>query len=174
MERANETMKTICAWCGVPLKIDLKKNNLISHGICPTCRDGIRAGLNSQKINEFLDSFETPVLAVDGDAVILGGNKKAQVVLEKESYQIHQQRGGNAMSCVHSLLPEGCGRTEHCKFCTVRNCIQETFNTGKGQLQVTAPMKILVDGNPVDIRMRISTEKVDDIVLLRIDEMQFA
>lgn len=35
--------------------------------------------------------------------------------------------GGEALECLHSKLPEGCGRTIHCETCAIRNLVLQTI-----------------------------------------------
>ncbi len=41
------TMKVECAWCGVHMDGDVE-STVISHGICPTCRDSVMGTLRAK------------------------------------------------------------------------------------------------------------------------------
>ncbi|MBN2104037.1 hypothetical protein JW835_08370 [bacterium] len=84
---------------------------------------------------------------------------------------IENYMGGDAMECVYARLPGGCGNTIHCKTCTIRNSVTETFNTGKSLRKVPAYLDQMQDESVKEIKFLISTEMVNDIVLLRIDEI---
>jgi len=73
--------------------------------------------------------------------------------------------------CANAKLPEGCGNTIHCSGCTIRRNVMDTQETGRRHFRVPA---YLNQGNPESyqqIRFLISTEKVEGIVLLRIEEV---
>ena len=46
--------------------------------------------------------------------------------------------GGEALACVHSRLPEGCGKTVHCRECAVRRTVGEVARTGRPKERVPA------------------------------------
>jgi hypothetical protein len=70
---------------------------------------------------------------------------------------------------MYSALPEGCGKTVHCSGCAIRNTVMDTFQSGKSHLAVEAPLVYGTPDNRHEISFLISTEKVKDVVLLRID-----
>jgi hypothetical protein len=75
------------------------------------------------------------------------------------------------MECAYSKLPEGCGNTTHCVACTIRNNVMATFETGKSLERVPAFLNRLDRDSVYKTRFLISTEKVAEVVLLRIDEV---
>jgi hypothetical protein len=76
------------------------------------------------------------------------------------------------LECAYARLPGGCGNTEHCKACTIRRTITTTHATGDGKVNVPAYQDIVTPGGIREVRFLISTEKVGNFVLLRIDEVQ--
>jgi PAS domain-containing protein len=167
-------MKVVCAWCRQELATDDQiagdPGSEISHGICPSCKDYFLSG-KRPTMDQFLDRLTVPVLLVDPQGEILFANKHALELLGKDLGGVRGHRGGDAMECSHARLPGGCGRTEHCKACTIRNSVMETFNTERSLLRVPAYLNRLTDDGTVRIRFLISTQKVDDTVLLRIDQV---
>ena len=167
-------MKVICAWCRQELEPDPSHANgpepEISHGVCQSCADYFLSGKRTT-LDEFLDRLAVPVLVVDSEGEILLANQHALDVLEKDLAHVQGHRGGDAMECAYARLPGGCGQTEHCKACTIRNNVMETFNTGRSLQRVPAYLNRWVGNEKVRIELLISTKKVDDTVLLRIDQM---
>jgi hypothetical protein len=165
-------MKVICAWCHQELKaghqIADDPGSEISHGICPSCKDYFLSG-RRPTLDEFLNQLAVPV--VDAQGVVLLANQHALDILGKDPSKVQGYRGGDAMECGYSRLPGGCGKTEHCKACTIRNSVMETFSTGRSLLRVPACLNRRTDDGTVRIRFLISTQKVDDTVLLRIDQV---
>jgi hypothetical protein len=118
---------------------------------------------------DFLDGLDAPVLVVSSDVIVDYANKHTQDFLQKEMTYIEGFRGGDVFECAYAKLPEGCGKTIHCVACTIRNTITDTFKTGNSHLLTPA---YLTQGKPDDtqeIKLLISTEKLADVVLLRID-----
>jgi hypothetical protein len=75
------------------------------------------------------------------------------------------------MECARARLPGGCGKTEHCKACAIRNTVMETHATGKAVEKREAYQLVITPRGETKMRLLISTEKINQVVLLRIDEM---
>lgn len=167
-------MKVICAWCHQELEPDPRHADdpgvEVSHGVCPSCADYFLSG-KRPTLDEFLDRLAVPVLVVDPEGEILLANQHALELLDKDLDSVQGYRGGDVMECAYARLPGGCGKTEHCKACTIRNNVMKTFNTGQSLHCVPAYLNRWIGNDKVRIELLISTEKVDDTVLLRIDQM---
>jgi hypothetical protein len=90
-------------------------------------------------------------------------------MLGKGSPEIEGHKGGDVFECAYARLPEGCGNTIHCSGCTIRRTVMETHKTGKSSLRVPATLNRNDPEDPDKITLLISTEKIADVVLLRID-----
>jgi PAS domain-containing protein len=167
-------MKVICAWCHQELEPDPRHaddpGTEVSHGVCQSCADYFLSG-KRPTLDKFLDRLAVPVLVVDSEGEIVLANQHALGVLGKDLDSVQGYRGGDAMECAYARLPGGCGQTEHCKACTIRNNVMKTFNTGQSLHRVPAYLNRWIGNEKVRIELLISTEKVDDTVLLRIDQM---
>ena len=166
-------MKNICAWC----KKELEDNSLpdnnskyeIPHGICLSCKEYFFSD-QTHTLNSFLNKLQEPVLIVNDNGDVLLANDHAQKILKKE-VPAENFKIGNFVECAYARMPEGCGNTIHCVACTMRNSINNTFKTGKSLKRVPAVLNH-INGHKTDrVDFLISTEKVDDIVLLRIDDI---
>ena len=106
--------------------------------------------------NDFLtNTFNTipfPILVVDNDMRILFWNSSALRLLGSD--EVFQQRGGEALHCIHSGdTEEGCGHGPHCKTCVLRNSVNEAIRGEKVYRRKT-------------IIQRKIGEKVTDVPLL--------
>jgi hypothetical protein len=167
-------MKKICAWCTKELETmqDPSTRDLtgkISHGICYDCANKLYKDIGV-KLGSFLERIVAPVVIVSETGKIKTANKLAQEFLNKGLTDIEGNYGGVVFECAYSKLPEGCGKTIHCSGCTIRNTVMDTFNSGKGQINVPASLNVGDTENPQKIDLLISTEKANDVVLLRIDK----
>jgi hypothetical protein len=167
-------MKVICAWCHQELVPDPRHAGVegteVSHGVCQPCADYFLSG-KRPTLGEFLERLTAPVLVVDSEGEIVLANQHALDILEKDLDSVQGYKGGDAMECAYARLPGGCGQTVHCKACTIRNNVMKTFNTGQSLRCVPAYLNRWVGNDKVRIELLISTEKVDDTVLLRIDQV---
>jgi hypothetical protein len=120
-------------------------------------------------LQAFLDSLQAPIFVVDGDVVVQAANKRGYALLKKGAGLVLQQLGGVVFECAYARLPEGCGRTVHCSGCAIRRSVYHTMETGKSLIRVPAVLNCGEASEPDKIVMHISTEKMGNIVLLRVD-----
>lgn len=83
-----------------------------------------------QYLRAVFDAIPQPAFVVDGDVRILDFNAAAELFLGEEPASALHQRGGEAFHCIHAQ-PQGCGRTEFCKGCVIRNSVNKALS-GKG------------------------------------------
>lgn len=173
--RQGDEMKRICAWCKKELGEKLYPGEKsgeepISHGICPDC---VRKNFRHEAIGmgDFLDQFPHPVLLVDEDVRVLAMNKAGLKALNKKEEEVRGLLGGELIDCDHARKPGGCGRTLHCKSCAIRMTVTDTYQTGNSHIRVPAYPDLHHITQENRIRFLISTEKVGETVLLRIDEI---
>jgi hypothetical protein len=164
-------MRHVCAWCLKdmgPVKESIHPDNEISHGICSSCRDNVifQEGVSLQR---YIDSFAIPIFVVDGNVTVTAVNRRACEVLGKEPTAIVQHLGGDVFECEHSRLPEGCGKTIHCSGCTIRKTVTKCFATSKPQSMIPA---YLNPDSPSSKILSITTVKVADMVMLRVDHLE--
>ena len=162
-------MKRVCAWCDKVLGTMVSKvKGDITHGICQDCLDKLLANNKPATMSKYINKFEFPVIEVDGTGRIVLANVSASKMLGKHADKIKDELCGDAFDCVYAELPGGCGQTEHCAICTVRNAVTETYNTGKPLINLEAYQNIKTSRGVKKKRFVISTEKIFDLVLLRI------
>ena len=169
-------MKRICAWCEKDLtkKTDRDSkfgDSVITHGICEDCRFHVIAQLGMQ-LDEFLDGLPAPVVMVDSGGTVKTANKPARNILHKDMNEIKGYLGGDVFECAYAALPGGCGQTIHCSGCTIRNAVTETYNTGKSLLKIPAYLNRESRDGTDRLDLLISTEKVGEYILLRIDSIE--
>jgi transcriptional regulator of aromatic amino acid metabolism len=165
-------MLRICAWCKKHLEETVdEQGHEITHGICESCRVTMLCSHAPSTLNKFLSCFSLPVMMVDGDGRVVSANQAALNVVGKELEEVAGDLGGNVMSCKFAYQEGGCGETVHCIACTIRNNVIETHKSGESLHQVPAHLEVEQDGQEMTLNFLISTEKVGDAVLLRIDKM---
>jgi hypothetical protein len=165
-------MKRICAWCGQGTLSELAEasaGDIPTHGICDACNQKHIAKY-ARPLQEFLDGLGVPVLVVSQACVVLAANEQAQQLLGKKLPLISGHFPGDVINCLHAKTPEGCGNTVHCRTCSIRSAVMDTFASGQPQCVEAYPdMELCCVVKRM--RFRISTKKEDDVVLLWIDEI---
>ena len=167
-------IKQICLYCKshigfIPEEDDPSEK--ISHGICLRCTPQFFAGTGASFSN-FLDRFEVPLFLIGPDTCLVDANALGKKLVGKELTQIQGYSGGEVFECAYAELPGGCGETIHCKSCTIRRVVTETAATGQPRFKVAAYMDLGDLINRRSVRFLISTEKAEEMVLLRIDEIR--
>jgi hypothetical protein len=167
-------MKQICLYCGCYLgSVETTEDDptLISHGVCSICFPTLMRAMG-QPLTDFLDSLPGPIYVVDAECRVVGANTLGLQQVSKDLSAIEGQLAGEVFECRCAKLPGGCGRTLHCKTCTIRRTVKKTAETGESCLRVPAFIDLADISKDTTIRFLISTEKVNDAVLLRIEDAQ--
>ncbi|MBD3344584.1 MAG: hypothetical protein GF401_05940 [Chitinivibrionales bacterium] len=164
-------MANVCAWCHNPL-LQTKKNDdeSVSHGMCKDCFSWIKRNDTGRALGEFIDDLPVPVIMVNSDCTVDGANACAQALTGKSYESIHSKRAGEVMECRNARLPGGCGNTIHCRACTIRNTVMGSWQDGEAREMVPAYLDTITCGGEKRIRYLISTVRLGDKVLLRIDD----
>jgi PAS domain-containing protein len=168
-------MKRLCAWCGKDLgggKASAEDSSPVSHGICDECAAVHFQPYKTHDLRAFLDDVGEPIMVVDASGTVVTANRQALRLLGKRAEEIDGRLGGEVINCIYADLPGGCGATEHCVGCAIRNTVTETCRTGRGRRRVETYSIIKSPEGQARVRFLISTEKVSSLVLLRIEEME--
>ena len=167
-------IKQVCLYCGSYLgSLESTEDGpeLISHGVCSICFPRLMRGMG-QPFADFLNSLPGPIYIVDAECRVVGANKLGLQQVSKHLPAIEGKPAGEVFECKHARLPGGCGRTLHCKTCTIRKAVIKTAETGESCLRVPAFIDLADISKDMTVRFLISTEKVNDAVLLRIEDVQ--
>jgi hypothetical protein len=167
-------MRKICAWCNKSLDgISDESDTVISHGICKECSE-IFTQYRQENFRDFVNKLPGIVFITDGNVMVMSANKAAGENLGKADANIEGLLGGNVLNCIYADMPGGCGKTEHCAVCAIRNNVTKTYRTGRAKHSVPAFNIVKTPEGNQKMQLLISTEKLGDFVLLRIDKAEKA
>jgi hypothetical protein len=158
-------------YCAIPLDGDDATSEEVSHGLCPECYPRFVRG-TGKPAQEFLDSLPFPVFVINAEQLLVGANHHARNMVSTPFDEDSPALGGEVFQCVHAVKPGGCGNTVHCKTCTIRNCVIETATTGEAMRHVEAFMDLGDATGAKHVRFAITTEKLGEVVLLSIEDVQ--
>lgn len=162
-------MRVICSYCRRVIKADPHARVTdVSHGMCEPCGRYFERLWAGMPLGEYIDDLAHPVLLTDGDGRVLAMNAKLAELIGADRKACVGLTGGEAFACVHSRLPEGCGRTVHCRECAVRRTVETVARTGKAQENV--PAYLDVEAGRIDLRISARPAKAG-IVQVKIVEM---
>lgn len=162
----------VCASCRreMPPPSDSPAARPVTGEVCDECLSRV-TGQTGISLGEFLDDLDAPVMLVDSDVTVMLANKLVRSILNKDISQIQGRRGGDVFECVYARLPGGCGRTIHCGGCAIRRAVTDTFLTGRGHAAVLATIHPDFGKSSRQVAIRISTEKIWNMVLLRLEQI---
>jgi hypothetical protein len=167
-------MKRICAWCKKDLgssgTFDGTGDAPITHGMCGDCARKTLS-FKAKPLRSFLDQFSKPVFLMNSEGRIVTGDAIGFSFLQKKPEEVENELAGDAFGCRYANLPGGCGNTVHCKTCTIRITVMDTLQSGKSNIRVPAYPDLHHMTGENRIRFLITTERVGEAVLLRIDEV---
>ena len=150
--------------------LGLRLDSPITHGICKACREYYFGAKRPTSLRTFLNRLDTAVVMVDDDMKIMGVNDQAEAVFGRPLPTESQKYGGHAFNCMHASEPGGCGKTPFCRSCTLRTTVNYSFLTNRARDHIPAYIDVISPDGPKRTRLRISTERVGEIVLMRVDE----
>lgn len=119
-----------------------------------------------KKIDAELEAIHenTPVvyMLVDYERRVIKMNKSSELFAGVDSKDVVGLRGGETLRCLHSLDDsEGCGFGPHCKECTVRKTVMDTFETGNNYYNVEVSLPFMVDGDEKYLTFLLSTSLIN-------------
>jgi len=103
--------------------------------------DNLHGGsMKNDIFKKIFQSMPMSAFVVDKDARIFAYNKHAERnLLGKSAYKIIRKRCGDVLLCVNSFnTKRGCGGSEECKSCVLRNSVKKTFSAGSVFRKATA------------------------------------
>jgi len=163
-------MRVVCCYCRKHIRTKSSAVEGVSHGVCDACLPLMVRELG-QPMQDYLDELKAPVLVVQDNARVISANAAARKLMSKEEIEICGDLAGEVIGCRHSREPGGCGRTQHCKSCAIRQCVTHTLNTGEA-CRKKAYADIGIFNGDRRIRFLIETEKVNFFVRLTIHDVQ--
>ncbi len=162
-------MRVICSYCRKTIKDDPRSRVTdVSHGMCKECGDHFEKLWAGMPIGEYLDELGAPIILTDGDGRVVAMNHELAALIGADPTVSRGLLGGEALACVHSRLPEGCGRTTHCRECAVRRAVETVGRSGKAQERVRAYLD--TDAGRIDLEVSAKPAKAG-IVQVKIEEM---
>lgn len=166
-------MAYTCTWCNNEMSEEQgarQGSRTIVRSICTTCLESFAFQMGVP-LQTFVDSLPVPIFVVNDDVVVQAANKLGYALLNKESQSVLKKLGGIVFDCAYAQLPEGCGRTIHCSGCAIRRSVYHTHTTGQSIVGLPATLHAGDPEKTQSVAMKISTEKMGDVVLLQVEKV---
>jgi signal transduction histidine kinase len=103
------------------------------------------------------------VIVVNKDRRILLANKSAEIISKKTEKELINLKGGEALGCAYSSLhPDGCGFSDMCEFCQIKNAVVDSFKN-KISIQLEDAFLNFKDIGQRSLRVSISYLNLDKV-----------
>ena len=129
---------------------------------------------NNQQLDNILNNIPIISLVVDSDVKVQNLSHTGQEVVAK--LDVLGQLGGDVFDCINALSGRGgCGKTDNCANCIVRNSVNTTAKQGVNVYKKEGVFTIVKDGQVKQLNVLVSTSPIKfknkDSVLLSIDDV---
>jgi PAS domain-containing protein len=112
-------------------------------------------------LKKMFDAIPAILLIVDSDVRIQHANLTASNETGLNIKNAYKSRGGDALHCIHALdVHDGCGHSEFCKDCIIRNSVTKAFN-GSGIYREKARMELKTDNTVRELHLLVTASSFD-------------
>lgn len=129
----------------------------------------------SEDFNFLLTIFNAipnPTLIVDSDVKILFHNQSVANLIA-DNVSITRRRAGEVLHCIRAV-EKGCGKSEYCKNCIIRNSVNESI-TGAKVYRKQAALTFITNDREIEAFFLITTApfsyKDETLVILSIEDI---
>ena len=169
MPRRGDAVLLVCSYCRKTIRqAPGSPAGDVSHGMCPECGDHFERLWKGMSLSDYLDGLPQAIIVVNGDGRVVAANQKLAALFGKEKAELRGLLGGEAFACVHSRLPEGCGKTIHCRDCTIRRAVTRVAGTGVARERIPA----YLDTKDGRVHLRISVTPRKGLVRVTVEELK--
>lgn len=155
-----------CQLCGKPL--DQKK----SRGFCDECFSKILNNRDQLK-EEIIDNIDLPVIVIDDNLNTFTANNSLLEFIDKSLSEVAGQLGGDVFNCKYTELEGGCGKTQFCDDCEIRNLVVKTLKEGVPCKEESVRLFLVMKGREIETMLSISTKIIENKVFLQINDVDF-
>ncbi|MHA2088530.1 MAG: PAS domain-containing protein, partial [Promethearchaeota archaeon] len=114
------------------------------------------------ELNAIYNYTPIAILLVDEERRIRKINKHALNFTDRKEEEVFGIHGGEALRCLYSIKdPLGCGFSEECQKCVIRNTVLDTFNSRNPHINVEATLYLLPGSERGKVHLLFSTVHLD-------------
>lgn len=158
-----------CSTCGKALfhAREIGLSGGLTQDLCSTCSKVISTGRQDQ-VRALIDVFENPLLITDLDRRVTCVNLAGERALGDSMDSIIGSLAGDVIVCENASLPGGCGHTENCRACTIRNAVTTTLESQAEVTGAHAVQTVLRAGQRLEQIYAISTQRVGPRIIVQV------
>lgn len=107
-----------------------------------------------------LDAMPSPIFLVDDHVRIIGLNLAASQMVDRAPEMVISKLPGDVLHCIHAEASvDGCGSSDFCGKCTVRNSIYECFR-GNGVVRKKEKTSLAGKYGRIDIHLLVTAKSI--------------
>ena len=112
-------------------------------------------------LKTLFEAIPCSVLVVDKDRRVKAVNDALRQGFGIVEAEVLDKRGGDVLRCIHAhTSPKGCGYSDECENCMVRNTAIEAIS-GKSPQRLYAEAELEVEGKPASFKLMVSAAPFD-------------
>ncbi len=124
---------------------------------------------------KWIEAIDAPILLMQGNPrQVVTANRRALELFEKELHEVEGCRGGQVFDCIYAFTADGCGKDINCEGCKIRNAIIDTLTSTKTHNGISTTLQIKKNSGTMPYILQVSTERVNDLALVRIEHFDKA
>jgi len=128
----------------------------------PSGQANSTSGKTPIELGAFFDRVPLPMIIVDRDRRVCRMNRAAAAMSNRSESAAIGLRGGEILRCVNAFDdPGGCGSSDACASCIVRNTVLDTFRSGRDHQLIEAPIPYEVEDRDDVMWVLVSTALLD-------------
>jgi PAS domain S-box-containing protein len=114
-----------------------------------------------ENLQTIFDAAQVGMLLIDEDTKITRVNDVLSNLMGKDSGELLNHQPGDALCCVHALsVAEGCGYSEACSECPIRNTFEHVLDTGEKVSNVEVSQQLFINGVEQGFHFSISASLI--------------
>ncbi len=134
---------------------------------------GLKASYEFWK--QLINAIPAAIFVVDDDLRVKLLNQNATLLTCKREDEVLELKGGEVLGCINAgRTPEGCGKSDACATCVVRNSVSIALN-GEKIYRRRADMTMIRDGRKIGANLLVTaapfTVDEQDLILLSLEDI---
>ncbi len=106
-------------------------------------------------LHKLFDAIPVPVLIADSDVKIQMMNKAAAAAFDITLEAAYDQRAGESLDCIHAAEEGGCGLSDACRDCVIRNSVRSAVQ-GKTTYRRRTMLTLMKEGAVTEVNLLVT------------------
>ncbi len=113
-------------------------------------------------VKPVISNLPVAIIVVNKDRRVMLSNKAAEQISGRTEGQMFNLRGGDVLGCIHADCEKGCGYSERCQGCEIRQAVLDAFKD-KSSKTLTDTNLILKEFGKRDLKISATYINIEEI-----------